>query len=220
MINIRPLKRAQSLKDMAYGQVKALLRSGKMNAETIFSANQLADSLGVSRTPVREALLQLSSEGFLTALGSKGFQVRGFTTKEIEDTFEAREAIEAWVVQRLAMRTHFDTAPLSNAAARMEQAAAANDADAFMEADAAFHLHLVRSLDNQVLIAQMENIRDRISLLGRQALSVQGRMKDVLEEHRRIVDALRAHDAAACARHMANHLEATRRHLLSQQAGS
>lgn len=219
MINIRPLKRAQSLKDMAYGQVKALLRTGKMEAATIFSANQLADSLGVSRTPVREALLQLSSEGFLTALGSKGFQVRIFTEKEIADTFEAREAIEAWVVQRLAARDDFETAPLDEAAARMERAAEANDADAFMEADAAFHLCLVHALDNHLLTAQMENIRDRISLLGRRALAVQGRMKEVLEEHRRIVEAIRARDASAGARQMSEHLEATRKRLLSQRAG-
>lgn len=204
---------------MAYSQVKALLRSGKMDAETIISANQLADSLGVSRTPVREALLQLSSEGFLTALGSKGFQVRRFTRKEIEDTLEAREAIERWVVEHLAQRNDLDTAPLAEAMVRMERAAGSNDPNAFIEADAAFHLYLVRTLGNGLLASLMENIRDRIALLGRQALSVQGRMNEVLEEHRRIVEALRQRNGDAAALGMHAHLEATRRNLLSNQGG-
>jgi DNA-binding GntR family transcriptional regulator len=205
---------------MAYGQVKALLRSGKVDAETIISANQLADSLGVSRTPVREALLQLSSEGFLTALGSKGFQIRRFTRKEIEDTFEAREAIERWVVERLALRNDLNTEPLAEAMTRMECAAAADDPNAFIEADAAFHVYLVRALGNGLLASVMENIRDRISLLGRQALSVQGRMNEVLEEHRRIVEALRKGQAAAATQGMREHLEATRRYLLSNHTGA
>jgi len=214
MIHVRPLKRSQSLKDMAYGQVKGLLRAGKMGGDTIFSANQLADNLGVSRTPVREALLQLSAEGFLTALGSKGFRVRQFTHKEIADTFEAREAIESWVVQQLAGRKDFDSAPLAQALVQMEQAAQTEDVNGFMRADEAFHLYLARSHDNGLLTAVMENIRDRISLLGHQALAVQGRMKQVLDEHRRILAALRQHDRRKAAESMSEHLAATQRNLM------
>jgi len=217
MVRIKPLKRAQTLKDMAYDQVKGLLRSGKMGSDAIYSANQLADRLGVSRTPVREALLQLSAEGLLTALGSKGFRVRGLTAKEIDDTFEARHAIETWVVSRLASASGFDSTPLMEAMDRMAQAAAAGEVQAFMDADEAFHLHLVVAHRNGVLAAVMENIRDRISVLGLQALTAPGRMKEVLDEHRRIAAALKARDAAKAAAAMAEHLETTRGYLAASQ---
>ena len=214
MIRIRPLKRAQTLKDMAYEQVKGLLRTGKMSCDAIYSANHLADRLGVSRTPVREALLQLSAEGFLTTLGSKGFRVRRYTREEVEDTFEARQAIERWVVEQLAARKDFDPTELGQAFDLMAEAAATGDSHGFMEADERFHLALVRAQGNALLAAVMENIRDRISVLGHQALAVQGRMAEVLEEHRRIAGALKRGGPAQASAAMAEHLDATRRNLL------
>ncbi|HTL53439.1 MAG TPA: GntR family transcriptional regulator [Planctomycetota bacterium] len=213
MIRVRPLKRAQTLKDMAYDQVKLLLRAGKMSGDSIYSANQLADSLGVSRTPVREALLQLSAEGLLKPIGSKGFRMRRYSRREINDTFEARKAIECWVVEQLAGNRGCDLKKLAAAFDAMADAAAKANVNAFMLADERFHLELVHAQGNSVLAGVMENVRDRISVLGYQVLSIEGRMAEVLGEHRRILEALQHNDPARARQSMANHLDTTQQQL-------
>lgn len=75
--------------------------SGRIESASIITATQFADILGVSRTPVREALLQLAGEGFLDAINGRGFRMKEFSGKEIRDFFETRTIIECHVVSQL-----------------------------------------------------------------------------------------------------------------------
>src|SRR4051812_43635930 len=97
-----PLQRPGTLKDLAYREIKQQLVSGRLLRDRIYSAQHFAEQLGISRTPAREALLQLASEGFLVCLDVRGFKVREFSEKEIRDVFETRQVIEAYVVERAA----------------------------------------------------------------------------------------------------------------------
>jgi DNA-binding GntR family transcriptional regulator len=83
----QPIARHGSLKDAAYRQIKELLLSGRLEHGRLYSAQYFAEMLGVSRTPVREALLQLTSEGSLVCLDVRGFKIREFTDKEVRDVF-------------------------------------------------------------------------------------------------------------------------------------
>lgn len=206
------IPRPETLKDLVYRRIRELLLAGRLPAHEIHSANQLADKLGVSRTPVREALLQLSAEGFLEPLKGRGYRMRQFGAREIGELFEARQLIEGHVVQKVAQRAGGDAsrlAPLEQAMAAMKKAEAKVDEGAFLEADEAFHRALLAQQENRQLASLLENLRACVVLLGHAALTREGRMREVRAEHERILDALRKGDAAAAARAMQAHLAAT-----------
>src|SRR5262245_8637908 len=98
------LKRGISLKDMAYDEIKKRLVNCELEPGLLYSAQYFAAMLGVSRTPVREALLRLTNEGFLICRDVKGFKVKEFSLKEMRDVVETRQVIESFVVRRLAGR--------------------------------------------------------------------------------------------------------------------
>src|SRR5688572_28620115 len=102
MIGAHPLDRPRSLHALAYDQIKALLLSGRLSRDRLYSANDFAETLRISRTPVREALLQLAAENYLVFVEGRGVRVRQFTTKEIRDFFETRQLVEPYVLGQIA----------------------------------------------------------------------------------------------------------------------
>jgi DNA-binding GntR family transcriptional regulator len=101
MDNFSKLEQPGTLQNLAYERIKTLLINGQLEFDEVYSANHFAEILGVSRTPIREALLQLTSEGFFVSLRGRGFKVKEFSEKEIQDFFEARKMIEAYVIEQL-----------------------------------------------------------------------------------------------------------------------
>jgi len=217
----QPIARPASLKDAAYGQIKNLLISGQLQHERLYSAQYFAAMLGVSRTPVREALLQLASEGFLVCLDVRGFKIREFTAKEIGDVFDTRALIEAHVLQRfVAAPPAADLRCLEQTLQTMRACAAAGDAHGFLEADREFHMVPVRRLGNLHLLAIMDNIRNHISVFGLKALARPGRYAEVIREHSAILAALRQQDRKKAVQALDHHLAATQRHLVGNGAAS
>ncbi|MBE7463968.1 MAG: GntR family transcriptional regulator [Planctomycetes bacterium] len=220
MTSTRPIARPETLKDLVYRRVRDLLLSGRLSAEDVHSANQLADTLGVSRTPVREALLQLAAEGILVPLKGRGYQVRRFSRREVREFFEAREAIECHIVAGLAAREDLALEALEQAGRRMADAADNRDREQFLAADEDFHQALLAQHGNRLLRATLENFRACILLMGYTALEQEGRMQEVLREHAAILHALRERDAAGAVLAMRRHLAATEAHLVDGRAES
>jgi DNA-binding GntR family transcriptional regulator len=101
MYNLSKLEQPGTLQNLAYERIKSLLINGQLEFDEVYSANHFAEILGVSRTPIREALLQLTIEGFFVSLRGRGFKIKEFSEKEIQDFFEARKMIEAYVIEQL-----------------------------------------------------------------------------------------------------------------------
>jgi len=204
---LKKIQRPETLLSLAYDRIKGLLVSGQLHFDEIYSANQFAEMLGVSRTPVREALLQLAAEGLLIPVQGRGFKIKGFSEKEIKDFFEARLMIETYVIARLVKGIGGeDVKALQTSLKQMAQSAEKGDMCAFLDADKAFHMNLVRRYTNRLLESIMENIRNLISILGQRALSSSGRIEEVLREHQAIVEAVKARDANKAAKAMSHHL--------------
>jgi DNA-binding GntR family transcriptional regulator len=211
-----PLTRPASLKDAAYRQIKDLLLAGKLARDHLYSAQYFAEMLGVSRTPVREALLQLANEGLLTCLDVRGFKIREFTAKEIQDVTETRALIETHVIGQVAAEMPAsDVRQLEQCLKSMTARARKRDGQGFMEADKEFHMVLARRCDNRHLLALMEHIRNHISIFGLQALRHPTRYDEVLREHAAILDALRRQDRSKAIQAMSHHLATTRNYLLA-----
>jgi DNA-binding GntR family transcriptional regulator len=212
-----PIDRPGSLKDAAYRAIKDQLVSGVLEHDTIYSAQHFAAMLGISRTPAREALLQLAGEGFLVCLEARGFKIKRFSESEIRDVFETRQMIEAFVVRKLLDRlTPDDLRQLKENLRVMTGHAHAGNAHGFMEADKEFHLSLVRRAGNQMLLGIMENIRNHIAVFGLKALSHQGRFQEVIREHRNILKALSLKDRKRALLAVRYHLATTERYLLGK----
>lgn len=212
---LQKIKRPETLLSLAYDKIKGLLVSGQLNFDEIYSANQFAEMLGVSRTPVREALLQLAAEGLLLPVQGRGFKIKGFSEKEIRDFFEARLMIETYVIGRLVKGMKAaDVKPLQISLKQMVQSAQKGDRHGFLEADKAFHMNLIHRYTNRLLESIMENIRNLISILGQKALSSSGRFEEVLQEHQAILEAVKEKDAKKAAKAMSHHLNKTEKTII------
>lgn len=215
MLDVSPIDRPRSLKDLAYSKIRASLLRGQMDPDSVYSAAQFAETLGVSRTPVREALLQLVAEGFLTVVEQKGFRLRRFTEKEIREIFETRRLIETYAAERLTgALTEDDVRGLKATIKQMAALAAEGDTAGFLEADRAFHMALLRRLDNHLLASIMETIRGQVTLFALKAVSYRGRTDEILREHGAILETLRGKDPKKSVRAVVDHLETTERYVL------
>lgn len=218
------IEKPESLKATARGEIQKLLTTGQWQRGVLYSASTFADLLGVSRTPVREALLELSAEGYLVAHDGKGFRIREFSEKEIRDFFETRRMIELYVIERVvADLTATQAEELRRQQQRMRENFKIDDKVAFLEADKAFHIHFIHCHQNQHLTSVMNNVRNLISILGHEAIIREGRAAKVLAEHQAIIDSVEKRDAAQAVAAMRAHLETTENFLIAQirsQAGA
>lgn len=217
MIDVPRLRRPHGLKELAYDQLRSLILQGRLQPDTVYSAAQFAETLGCSRTPVREALLQLVTEGFLTVIRQEGYKLRQFTPKEIREIFETRRLIETYVAEKLTgALSEPDVRQLRAMIKGMANLAAEGNIAGFLETDRAFHMALVARLDNRVLASIMENIRGQVSLFAMQAVRAsKSRTAEILREHAAILDTLRGKDAKKAVRAVLEHLETTEARVLA-----
>ena len=215
MDNLLKLELPGTLQNQAYERIKALLINGQLKFDEVYSANHFAEILGVSRTPIREALLQLTAEGFFVSLRGRGFQIKEFSEKEIRDFFEARKMIEAYVIEKLVDEVgEEDLKALDESLEQMINAHQESGPYGFLEADKSFHMNLIHRYENSLLESIMGNIRDFISILGQKALASPGRIQEVIQEHQEILEALHQKDKTATVRAIKDHLDATEKSLL------
>jgi DNA-binding GntR family transcriptional regulator len=217
MLHVKPIERPASLKDRAYREIKRQLLGGGLQRDAVYSANQFAGSLGISRTPAREALLQLVAEGHLVSVDNQGFRIKEYSEKEIRDFFEARRWLETHVVEQVAGT--LDSAAfekIDHDHRRMEELAAKGKHEAFIDIDRDFHAGLVRFHNNLFLESVMDRIRSHFTVFGLAAISHEGRAQEILTEHRAVIDALHAGDKANAAAAMREHLLVTEKYVLGK----
>lgn len=215
MENLSKLELPGTLQNLAYERIKTLLINGQLKFDDVYSANQFAEMLGVSRTPIREALLQLTAEGFFISLRGRGFKIKEFSEKEIRDFFETRKMIESYVIEQLVEAVaEEDLKPLEDSLKLMLNGHDQEEIYRFLDADKSFHMNLIHRYKNNLLESIMENIRDFISILGQKALTSPGRVKEVIREHRCILKALRKKDKNKAVQAINDHLDATEKSLI------
>jgi DNA-binding GntR family transcriptional regulator len=196
-----------------YEHVKARLLDGTYRDGMLLSEGVVAGELEVSRTPVREAFLQLENEALLELYPKRGALVVPVTASEVADVFDARLALERHCLVRLAA----DLPPalideLAELLERQREALAGDDRAAFATADREFHRAWVAATGNQVLLGLYDQLRDRQQRITARMLARDGapRSRELLAEHEQIVAALTAGDGEAAAAALQRHLSAAR----------
>lgn len=167
----------------------------------------LALEYGISRTPLREALKVLAAEGLVVLKPRRGCYVTQLSEQDIDEVFPVMALLEGRVAELAARRaTSADFSRLAAIHEELEKHAAANNADRFFEANQRFHTALQEIAGNHYLAQLIDDARKVIKLTRRDSLRLEGRLKQSLEEHRDILEALRAKDAALARQRMHDHL--------------
>ncbi|WP_031512795.1 GntR family transcriptional regulator [Streptomyces sp. NRRL F-5123] len=194
--------------ERVYLHVKAGVLDRSYEGGTLLTEGDLAEAVGVSRTPVREALLRLEAEGLLKLYPKKGALVLPVSAQEIADVVETRLLVEQHAVAKLAGALPEPLAArLEELLAEQRLHAAAGDLAAFAVADRCFHAEIVRAAGNRILAQLYDQLRDRQLRMGVATMHAEpSRVAKNIEEHAEILDALRGAGVgeakAAVSRHL------------------
>lgn len=210
MEQIIPISRSKSLKEQAFDKLKELIITGALEPGELQNEKRLADALGVSRTPVREALLELSREGMVAFVPGKGVEVCKLTAQQVREVFEIRRIIEGYVIKKITPRlTDADLKEIDKNISNQDKMLQRTDRLAFIEYDKQFHLYLASKIGNQQIESILDNLRDQMHLMGIRAVEDDSRMKQVIEEHRAIFAGLMAKNPQEAFNALISHLENT-----------
>lgn len=196
-------------------QVRDILRlqiiTGEVEPGRLYSVNDFLTLLGVSQTPIREALGDLEQAGLVQVIRNRGFIVPSLTDHDLDEIFQLRTMLEVSAIDYLveveldpdAVRTCRRTVELCLASAQEGNLAE------FLEADREFHLELVRMLGNNRLVETVNRIRDQTRLYGVINLTSED-LATFAKEHEELFDAVLARDGARARTLLRKHLQHTR----------
>ncbi|SNT28602.1 transcriptional regulator, GntR family [Streptosporangium subroseum] len=201
----------QSLREQVAHALRAALITGEMRPGTVYSAPVLAAQFGVSATPVREAMLDLTKEGLVEAVRNKGFRVTEMSDRDLDELTEIRRLIEVPTVARLAGTDRAESFDLLRPVAQeIVDAAERGDLLAYVDADLRFHVELLALAGNVHLVEVVRDLRKRARLYGLSALHQRGRLPDSAREHLDLLELLAAGDADAAEQLMRDHIQHVR----------
>ncbi|MEP7026542.1 MAG: GntR family transcriptional regulator, partial [Actinomycetota bacterium] len=206
-----------SLTDQAVAAIRQAVRDGALQPGQLYSAYQIADYLGVSRSPVREALMRLAEAGMVSFERNRGFRIVLPSPREIAEVFQLRLLLEVPAARQAAARAFAElVAGLRAELAAMGQAAASHDEPVFMRHDQRLHALVVAASGNSRVVKLVDGLRDLTRLLGASTVDRSRDLDDILGEHLPIVDAIAAGDTPAAGAAMTEHITHTGKLLVAQ----
>ncbi|MBM7866380.1 FCD domain-containing protein [Heliobacterium gestii] len=183
--NYRPLR------DIVFDNLREAIITGVLRPGERLMEIQLAEEMGVSRTPVREAIRKLELEGFVVMVPRKGAYVSNISVKDITDVFELRAALESLAAGLAAQRiTEDETEQMERLLVKTMACFEEDNLDDLVETDIDFHDMVYRASRNQRLVQIINNLREQLRRFRTTSLSHPGRMREAWEEHRKLVEAI------------------------------
>ncbi|MGH3639674.1 MAG: GntR family transcriptional regulator [Mycobacterium sp.] len=197
----------ESTTDRVYAQVRASIMSGGYPPGSQHSVYRLADELGVSRTPVREAVLRLADAGMVSVERNRGFTIRGASLREIREIFEYRILIEVPAASYAAAHGGEElVARLRGELATMREAADGADEASCVLNGRFLHEAIMGVMSNPRLSATLAELRDATKLRWSSSPGPSRSLADIEREHLPIIEAIERRDPAAAAAAMETHL--------------
>lgn len=203
-----PRPHRAALKQQAYSTLKTLILSGELASGSVQSVRQLSARLEMSKTPVHAAIERLEVEGLVMLAPQQGVVVRELSVQDIVNHYEIRQALEPFVVRRLAGRlTEPQLEKLRQNLVELRQSVRAKDSAGFMKADAEFHQLLCSLADNEEITRVMQQLRDKVQrVVVRVVEQFPERLDETCDEHHAIIESLAAGDGERAACLMQEHL--------------
>ena len=183
--------------------INQVLRPGERLMET-----QLADELGVSRTPVREAIRKLELEGLVVMVPRRGAYVAGISMRDIHEVFQVRGALEALAASLAAERiTPEELEEMERQLVKEAEETEANNLKSIVQIDTTFHDIMYKASRNQKLMQMINNLQEQLQRFRSASLARPGRSRTALEEHKKIVEAIAARDTKLAEQLALEHIE-------------
>jgi len=201
------VKRQESLRVQAIVQIRQAIVTGQLAPNSMHSEQSIAGGMSISRTPVREALLQLESEGLVQFVPQRGVRIAELNPDHLREVYQFRAAIESYCAAALAARPRKDVlAALDIALSRQEDIIDADDHLRWVEANMEFHTVLVRSAENGLIDKSWASLASHSMRIGYRMVARAERMRESLAEERAIYEAIRRRDQDRARTLAAEHL--------------
>lgn len=206
-----PLTRPLSLRETVLEQLRTAIITGRLAEGEVVSAPALGLTLGVSATPVREAMMDLAREGLVETLKNKGFRVTAMGESDLDDLAQIRLLLEPPVMRVVAGRIPEHELPaLRLLADACLDAAERGDLEEYLRNDREFHALILTYTGNAQLVELATSLRRRTRLYGIGSLSREGRLADSAREHLELIDLLSAGDGAGAEAVLSRHISHAR----------
>lgn len=197
------------LRDVVFQSLRQAILLGQLKPGERLMEKSLADKMGVSRTPVREAIRKLELEGLVVMLPRKGAQVAEMTMKEIEDVLEIRAVLEGLASKLAAKRIREDQLEgLNRSLQEFGQGLDSKDVDMMIKKDEEFHDIIFEACNNDKLISIVNNLREQIHRFRVAYLKSYDDMQHLFYEHADLAKAVQEHDAEKAEKIATRHVEA------------
>lgn len=195
-----------NLREQVLQRVRAEIISGQSVPGTMYSVPTLAASLGVSSTPVREALLELSRGGLVEPMRNRGFKVVEPSLSELRDLFDLREVLELHAAVLVAAHPPRDLASVRGWADAIAKAVETDDIELYLEADRNYHRDFIAAAGNALLTETVMGLRDKMRLYGIRSRAGLERQQASVPEHYRLIELALAGESAALTTLLRSHI--------------
>ena len=205
----------QPLREVVFETLRDAIRKGILKPGERLMEIHLAEQLGVSRTPVREAIRKLELEGYVIMMPRRGTYVSNLSIKDINEVFEIRTSLDSLASGLAAERiTDEELEHLQRLLVVIGEAIKEKNMEKIVEADTKFHDILYQASRNNRLVGIIYNLREQLTSFRAKSMAYPGRLGETLEEHRRIVDTIAQGDAVAAQKASEYHMERSEHTLL------
>ena len=196
------------LRDVVFNTLRQAILRGELKPGERLMEIQLANKLGVSRTPIREALRKLELEGLVNMVPRKGAEVADITEKSLRDVLEVRKALEELSVQLACEKiTEEEIEELKRVAERFKDTLDDQDVTKIAEADVAFHDVIYTATDNQKLILLLNNLREQMYRYRVEYLKKEEAYPQLIAEHEELITKITHHEKHEATKIMCRHID-------------
>lgn len=190
-----PVERQLTLRERIVDFIKDAVVSGRLKPGERVPEQEIAESFGISRTPIREAFRQLESEGFISVTPRKGAVVSPITDQDVREFYAIKSLLEGFAAKTACVKlTQKDIKKLESLNSQMERCAEKNDVKGFFKLDNQFHDTFLKSCGNEKLCALVHQLVQQFERFRITALSLPGRMADSVRQHGEIIEAFKNRD--------------------------
>lgn len=203
------------LRELVCENIRQAIIDGTFSPGERLMEIQLADEMGVSRTPVREAIRKLELEGFVVMIPRRGTYVADISIKDINEVYEIRTCLDVLAAGLAAERiSDEELEKLQRLLVEIGQSIENGNIEKIVEIDTAFHDVLYQASRNERLVSIISNLREQITVIRGRSMMYPGRLLSTMEEHRALVDSIAARDVERAQNAARTHLENAEQTLL------
>ncbi len=205
------------LRDVVFNTLRKAILTGELKPGERLMEIHLANRLGVSRTPIREAIRKLELEGLVIMIPRRGAEVAQITEKSLKDVLEVRRALDALCVELACDRIDEEaTQQLKKACEEFERATETKDATTIAKADVELHDIIVRATGNQRLIQLINNLSEQMYRYRFEYIKDENRHDNLIDEHRMIYESIVKRDKEGAARAAKIHIDNQEKSIIRQ----